>query len=281
VTAYRPVAAVWAPSTVTGIVRSEAYLGVFVGPRGLRVEDAWPPIVDRDLWDRRERRVGVRDDVTAATMTGCWPVSRGAPAAAGSCPGRQPARASCRYACPTRGCPGKTSIGAHLLDGHVGALVDERLAGITLKPRHPDDAGEGERLATARDASVKELEAWRDDVGLRAALGDTDWREGMLARARARDEAEAELVRYRAERGAVEGALPEGVLPRLDALPWEYRRRVVEALLHSVWVRRSRHRGSAATPHVAERMRVVWADDRDRPAVLSAVGGPGPGPVEW
>jgi site-specific DNA recombinase len=52
----------WAPTTVADIIRSEATLGVFVGPRGLRVEDAWPGIIDRGLWQRANDIRGVRDD---------------------------------------------------------------------------------------------------------------------------------------------------------------------------------------------------------------------------
>src|SRR4051794_25315701 len=52
----------WAPSTVQGIIRSEAPLGVFVGPRGLRIEDAWPAIVTRQVWETANAVRGVRDD---------------------------------------------------------------------------------------------------------------------------------------------------------------------------------------------------------------------------
>lgn len=269
----------WAPSTVQGIIRSEASLGVFVGPRGLRVEDAWPAIVDRELWEAANRVRGARDasrryhDRLFAGLARC---------------------ASCRlvlartvnpegfvsYGCTTRGCKARTSVGAGILDEHVGHLVDERLARLTLQARPTDYGGEADRLARARDAAVAELEVWRDDVGLRAGLGDHDWREGLLARARARDDAEAGLADYRASRGLERVAdVPDGVVPRLEDLAWKARREIVEALVHSVWVRRSSVRGIRARQHVGDRLLVVWRDD-PRPPELPGAGAQ-LAPLEW
>lgn len=269
----------WAPSTVQGIIRSEAGLGVFVGPRGLRVEDAWPAIVDRGLWDAANMVRGVRDEARRYQDRLLAGVAR--------C-------ASCRlvlartvnphgfvsYGCTTRGCRERVSIGAVLLDEYVAAVVDARLQAMTLEPRAADGGEEARRLRAARDAAVRELEAWRDDVEIRRVLGEADWRSGLLARARARDGAEADLANARA-RGVMLGVddLPGGWLPRLAAMPWDARRRLVETALHSVWVRRSPVRGVAATRHVAGRVRVVWRDDRDLPTLPSA--SVAPGPLRW
>jgi hypothetical protein len=260
----------WAPNTINGIIRSEAYLGTFVGPRGLRIEDAWPAIIDRAVWDEANRVRGVRDDSRRYHDRLLAGIAR--------C-------ASCRlvlgravnpegfvsYGCTTRGCAERTSVGAGILDEHIGHLVDGRLARVALEPTAADDGGEAERLVAARDTTVRELEVWRDDLGLREALGDHDWREGLLARARARDDAETALAEHRARGGLTSlGEMPGGVVPRLGDLPWNLRREVVGTLLHSVWLRRSNVRGPEARRHVADRLLVVWRDDRELPELPSA-----------
>lgn len=270
----------WAISTVNGIVRSEAPLGVFRGPRGLRIEDAWPAIIDRELWNRANAVRGVRDNdrrhrdrlfAGIARCAGCRKVLTRAVNPEGYV----------SYGCPTRGCAGRASVGADLLDSHVAAIVDERLARLPLEARPADDGGEAARLLAARDKTSRELEDWIGDLELRDALGDRDWRTGMLARARARDDAETALAELRARGGLpTVDELPAGVTPTLDALPWDVRRRVVEAFLHSVWVRRSALRGPQARQHVASRIRVVWADDRDRPALPNRNAAEH-GPLHW
>lgn len=269
----------WAMTTVVGIVQSESYLGVFTGPRGLRVEDAWPAIVGRDVWERANSVRGFRDNerrhqdrlfAGVARCAGCRMVLVRAVNPHGFV----------SYGCPTRGCEVHSVIGAHLLDGHVAELVDERLGRIALEPRGDDDGGEADRLAAAAQAAAREFEAWRDDVGMRQVIGDGDYREGLFARARARDDAEVALAELRARGGLAYIGMPKDRTVQLADLGWEDRRRVVEALVHSVWVRRSRHQGGAATRHVGERLRVVWADDVDRPAFPTR-NGPVLGPVQW
>jgi DNA invertase Pin-like site-specific DNA recombinase len=269
----------WSATTVQGIVKSEAPLGVFIGPRELRVENAWPAIVERDVWEAANARRGVRDDsrryqdrlfAGIARCAACRNVLARAVNPHGFV----------SYACNTVGCTQRGSMGAALLDAHVAALVDERLARVALEPQPADGGQETARLTAAREAAVRELEAWRDDVELRGVLGDRDWREGMTARARARDAAEVELAEHRARGGLAIEDLPEGVVPRLEDLPWEVRRQVVEALLHSVWMRRGTVRGPNARRHVGDRLLVVWRDDRDPPALPTRTG-PTAQPVRW
>ncbi len=257
----------WGNSTVMGIVRSEAYLGVFVGPRGLRVEDAWPAIVDRDLWERANAIRGVRDSerryedrlvAGIARCAGCRMVLRRTVNPHGFV----------SYGCRSAGCEDRASIGAAALDEHVALLVDERLAELRLRATVASDDGEAAHLIAARDTAARELEAWRDDLELRDALGDADWRAGMLARARARDDAEANLAAHR-QVHAPAGALPAEVAPRIELLDWEDPRGVVEGLLHSVWVRRSLVRGPGARRHVADRVLVAWRGDREAPELPS------------
>lgn len=272
----------WSPQTIQRMVRSEAYLGTFVGPRGLRVDDAWPAIVNRREWERANAVTGARDsdrrhhDRLFAGIARC---------------------AHCRhvmsrtvnpegfvsYGCVTVGCHGRASIGARLLDEHVAAAVDARLASYPQVGANLEDAeGDLRAAEVARDAAVRELEAWRDDLELRDALGETDWREGILARARGRDEREAALAALRAQRGVPDLAgLPGGLTIAVASLGRDLAREVAEALLHAVFVRRSRLRGPRARQHVADRVLVVFRDDPSRPALPARTGGRVLEPVGW
>jgi site-specific DNA recombinase len=250
---------VWARVTPHDMVKGDAYLGVFRGPRGMVVHNAWPALVTQELWDAANDRAGVDDrgarhqDRLFAGLARC-----------GHC-GRVMRRAKnphgyVSYACLWRGCTQRGSVGAQLLDDLLTARVDERLAGIALDPVNTD-GGEGDRLAAARDAAVRELEAWRDDLTLRQALGNDDWRQGLMARARARDDAETALVEHRSRAGLADlDEITGGRQITLGELPWELRREVVRTLLRGVWVTRSPRRGLAARQHLAERVRWVWAD---------------------
>lgn len=250
----------WAPSSLAGIVASVAPLGVWVGPFETVVEDAWPAIVDRDLWERANAVRGVRDgdrkydDRLYAGIARC---SRCRQTMA-----RETNNSGfLSYKCKTPGCKA-TTIGVDILDAYVSDLVDARLARWRLTSERDDD-GTIEELAKARDRANKEFEAWRDDTEMRELLGAGDYRAGMKVRAAKRDEAEQALAVARAERnGGLD--LPPDVTVKLADLPWEDRRRVVEAAMHAVWVKRSPVRGPGARQRVGERLRVEYIDSRVR-----------------
>lgn len=268
----------WAHNTVFGIVRSEAPLGAFRGPRGHHVPDAWPAIVSRELWDAANRIHGRRDNdrkhhdrllAGIARCAGCRATLKRMVNPEGFV----------SYGCTRIGCDQRPSIGAHLLDGHVAALVDERLARIAVERADETDT-ELAPLLAARDAADREFEQWRDDTGLRGVIGDDDYRAGLIERAKARDAAAATLANYRSRTVALVPDAPEGGTVVLETLEWDDRRRVVEAYLHSVWVRKGTVRGPGAKRHVAERVRVVWMDDRDRPTLPTSQK-PIYDPVPW
>lgn len=272
--------AYWAVSSLHALIRSESYLGTFTGPNQLRVEGAWEPIIPLELWNRANAVKGVRDDSRAyqdrlyAGLVRC---------------------SQCRYTmrrdinphgfvsygCKTRGCT-KPTIGASLLDSYVTALVDARMAGIRLESSAAADHDlEHQRLTQARNRAAQALEEWRDDLDLRDVLGDADWRAGMKARAQARDDTETDLADWRARVGLQSLTdLPAGVDLRLGRFPREVQRSMIEMLIHSVWVRKSGHRGGRARQRVSERVRVVWSDDR-HPPVFPSRGGGHPGPYLW
>lgn len=270
----------WARSTLYGIVKGEGPLGVFVGMRGLRVEDAWPAIVTRDTWEAANAVTGVRDndrvhhDRLVAGIARC---------------------AACRhvlsrtvnpagyvsYGCTRTGCVERASIGAVLLDAHVRKVWDQRFSVVSARPVTPDDEGEGARVVAARAAAQRELSDWVLDTEMRATLGDRDWRDGMNARARARDDAEMAVLEYETRAGVLAlGSTPDARSAVLADLSWERQREAVRRGLHSVWLRRSPHRGPAARRRVADRVRVVWRDSRSLP-VLPSPQGSVPGPLRW
>ena len=269
----------WGHSTVSGIVQSLSPLGHFKGPRGHELEGAWEPIVTAELWAQANAVRGVRDndrrhhDRLLAGIARC---------------------AECRstlkrtvnpegyvsYACLHIGCSRRGSIGAHLLDQRVAGIVETRLAELALERTATEDV-EGAALARARETATRELELWRDDLEMRTVLGESDYRQGLMERAKARDATEAALSEHRSRaRLDVVHDAPNASGLSLSALEWDDRRRVVEAYLHSVWVRPSTVRGPGARRHVAQRVRVVWMDDRDRPALPSPSGRP-QAPVPW
>lgn len=270
----------WAASTLVGIVRSESYLGTFIGPRGLRVEGAWDPLVTREQWEAANEIHGVRDSSRAHHDRLLAGVARCANCRRTLKRAKNP-EGFISYACNGIGCQARASVGATILDEHVLDLMDQRVLRLALNASAADDTTDHERLVAAADAASRELEAWRDDLEIRVALGDQDWREGMLARARARDDAVMELAQHRAEANLVDaGQLVTGRRVTVRELPWDVRRQVAEAMLHSVWVRPSTVRGVGARRHVASRLLVVWADDPARP-VLPGVSAGQLGPVHW
>ncbi len=270
----------WAPTTVSGIIQSRAALGVWRGPRGGYLEDAWPAIVTPDLWEAANAVKGTTDssrqhhDRLLAGIARC---------------------AACRstlkrsvnphgfvsYGCTTIGCANKgMTVGAAVLDEYVTALVDERLAGIATESAPSEDLELG-ALVAAREAAAREFELWRDDTEMREILGDVDYRAGLKERARVRDAADLALAAHHAQHrsGILVPLTGERAVQRLADLDWEDRRRVVQAYLHSVWVRRSKVRGLAARRHVGRRARVVWMDDRHQPDLPDRQREFGP--VEW
>lgn len=271
----------WATSTLTGIVRSETPLGVFVGPRDLRIEGAWPALVSQELWnqanakrgvDDRERRHDDRLLAGRARCATCRRVLRRTTNQSGDH----------SYSCRNAGCDQRASITAMLLDDYVAAMIDERLARIAMQPHVADDDQDLTAALARRDNAVQELEAWRDDLEMREIIREHDYREGLFARARARDDAEADVARLRAQRGLdALGELPEGMVPRLEDFAWDVRRRIVDATIHAVWLRRAEVRGpSHAMRHADRRILVSWQDDPSLPELPDRRGGEQP-PVDW
>lgn len=272
---------IWAASTIQGIVSSEACLGVFCGPRGVRIEDAWPAMVSRQTWDAAQAITGKRDaerryqDRLFAGLARCANCRKTLKRTTNQ-------QGHVSYGCTYRACPGRSSIGATALDSFLSELVNERLSVLTAKASEATD-DTYDALMLARDDATAEFEAWRDDTEMRSLIGDADYRAGLKARAQMRDAAnEAFNDHVRQSRSGLHiDVLPDDRTVALDDLPsWDHRRQVVEAYLHAVFVKPALRRGPAAAKDAAQRVRLIWSDDRDLPDLPSPVTGQ-LAPVIW
>lgn len=254
----------WSAPTVQGIVKSEACLGVWTGPRGMRLENAWPAMVDRATWDRAQMVKGKRDDTRQyqdrlfAGIARCANCRRTLKRTTNQ-------NGTISYGCVNRSCSARSSISALVLDNYVSSLIDDRLATLRFQATDADD-GEYQALQNASKAAQRELEAWRDDTELRSALGEHDYRAGLLARAKARDQAEQMLNEYmQRTRSGLDGVkLPDNATVSLSELTWPTRRKVAESYLHALFIRRSARRGPWAAQDAQQRIKVEWNDDRER-----------------
>jgi site-specific DNA recombinase len=272
---------VWAASTVQGIVESEACIGVFRGPAGARVDDAWPPMVARTTWEAAQLVKGKRDaerqyqDRLLAGLARCAGCRRTLKRTTNQ-------HGHVSYGCTNRGCPSRASIGAVVLDTYVSGLVDAKLRAFAYAATEDTD-DEYNALRDARDNATAEFERWRDDAEMRGVIGDADYRAGLAARAHARDETNTALDGYmrKARAGIPDIEMPDGpVSVTLAALPWATQRRVVEAYLRAVFVRRSARRGPLAARDASERTLIAWTGEREPPTFPSPTTGD-LGPVAW
>lgn len=266
----------WAYSTLVGLVRSEAVLGVFTGPWDVRVEDAWEPIASRELWERANAVRGARDECRTRQDRAYAGIVRCAAcrAAMQRVNGR---RKFFSYGCRTAACVGNT-ISAPRLDAYVDELVNARLAMWRLHAERDDDGTVG-RLAAEHARLNTEFEAWRDDTDLRQQIGDADYRAGLAARARKRDDAASDLADARAEQRAT-SSLPTDLRIQVEDLAWSDRRALAEAAVHAVWVQKSAIRGWKSRGVVESRLLVEFIDDENRHALPSRSQRE-LGPISW
>ncbi|HST38923.1 MAG TPA: recombinase family protein [Conexibacter sp.] len=269
----------WGSSTVIGIVRSEALLGVWNGPFGHRIENAWEPIVDRPRWLQANAARGVRDDTrhyrdrAYAGLARCAVCRR-------TLVRDVDRNHVVRYRCKTVGCAAPTSIAAALLDAYVDEQLEHRLTRwreILATGPH----GDLRRLHDAHTRASRTFENWRDDTTLRQRLGNDRYREGLIRRFRRRDEARLALV---AGRVAMLGGLELEPMPRgpLVSMTWRERRQLSEAAIHAIWIARSDRRGIPARRDVSRRVLIEFADAARRHKLpQSSTPATGTAPVFW
>jgi DNA invertase Pin-like site-specific DNA recombinase len=268
----------WAASTVAGIVSSEAAVGVWTGPRGARVEDAWPAMVDRATWELAQTVVGRRTEGRVHKDRLIGGIARCA------CCRRVMRRGSNQtghisYNCVNRGCAARASIGAVLLDRHIALLLDQRLRSIRMTAERADD-GAYVSLVVALEQARAAYDHWRADKAAKTRLGLERHTEQLLDLAADVDAASEAIVEHRRAVTPVLAALPGDVSVRLEDLPWGLQVQVADVFLHAVFVRRASRRGPAAAQDIASRIRVEWKDDGSR-SELPSPAQPVLGPVEW
>lgn len=180
------------------------------------------------------------------------------------------------YGCTNRECPARSSVGAAALDAYVSDALDARLRRLIFEASERTDSNYLQ-LMEARDAAQSELERWRDDADMRSIIGDEDYRAGLVARVKVRDEANEAFHRH--GQTTRSGILPEDRSVEMTQLPWERQQQVAGAYLHSVFVKRSAKRGPHAAKNLDERVKLVWTGDR-APDLPSPVSGTLP-PMHW
>ena len=169
----------WAAATVQSLVSSEAALGVWTGPRGARVEDAWPAMVDRTSWDAAGPSEGEADgrSRTSGPTYRRYGALRVLPAGAKRTSNQQ---GHVSYGCVNRDCPARASIGATLLDTFISGLVDERLSRLRGTAEGASDDTYAALLA-ARDDATAATARWLADTEMEARLGTMRYRARLIA----------------------------------------------------------------------------------------------------
>jgi DNA invertase Pin-like site-specific DNA recombinase len=161
-------------------------------------------------------------------------------------------------------CPEPALITAARIEEHVRVRVLEHLRSDRALGVEPDDGPDLAALREEAGALETELSTYLTDPRLRGVLGESDWHQGLEARAVARDDARARL-------GAAEARASSGRALTVTAEDVEadpgLLRAAVGGALQAVFVRR----GRAA---VEDRCVLVWADEAevDLPARGSVVG---------
>lgn len=239
----------WTRQSVRALAMSRTYMGMaYKGQHELA--DAHPAIVSADDWRRAQRTRQTRTANGRYLLSGlarcasCGYALIGGTDAAGR-----------RYRCAKNHsalrCPSPTSAPVEGLDDLVveaflaryGALQGRAVVG-------KESAATETTLANAR----AEYEAWRDDSELRAAIGDADYRAGLLARKSTVD------VRERAHDDALRAS--SAATLNIDADIWSTlgqseRRDLLRAGIDAVVV----HRAKSTRAPLTGRVELVWAGE--------------------
>lgn len=241
----------WTRQTVRALLRSPTYTGQ--ARYGEHVQpDAHPFIVSVDEWERAqpargEWRSGGKSMLGGMVRCAGCGYLMGA-GSSGSSIGR---RYNCNRHHATGQCPSPTTASAERLEQFVTLAFLERYA---------DEGAQGAPSATV-EAPAQRVEAlrseyvtWRDDVTMRVALGDADYRSGLIARKEALDIAAAEYE------DAVRDA--RAATLTVDRAVWSSstlaeRRELLHAGIEAVVMRRA---ASTRTP-LSERVEIRWAGD--------------------
>lgn len=258
----------WTRQTVRAMLRVRAYKGV--ASRGdHEMEAAHEPIVDPSDWEAAQTGRGesrVTGNSLLAGLVRC--AGCGYVAGAGSS-----TRGGRRYNCSRHHaelrCPSPTTAPAETLERLVVDEFLSRYGNARVQGTSTTDPLVAE-VEVALEAARVEYAAWRDDITMRAAIGNEDYRAGLLARKQAVahvEQAYADAIR-RSETSEL--SVDESVWSTLGLAE---RRELLRAGIDAVVLHRA---GSTRTPLV-DRVELVWAGelahDGTRQGVAAAVRG--------
>lgn len=254
-----PAGRAWTRQQVKAMLRNPVYLGQARRGRHVR-DDAHEPIVSVELWRQVQRDPGPALRGEGGLLAGLARC-----AGCGYIMGRSTSRGQARYGCQRvtadGQCPSPTTVFAHNLEPFVEAAFLDRYGDVGLKGAEVLPDAEIADAQAQLDRLADEFERWRDDVEMRAALGEDDYRAGLLVRqkaVRAARETHARLVRTSTAMRLV-----------IPSTAWEgftvpEKRELFKAAIETVWLRRAR---STHDP-VDSRVFVHWIGEPDcRPVV--------------
>lgn len=249
----------WTRQTVRVLIKVRTYMGE-AGKGDNIMEHAHPALVDEPTW-RLAQPAGdetkVRGDGTI--LSGLVRCSACGYAMGSSTinplPCNRRRTPTLRYVCQRTSvhgrCPSPTTCSGLPLHDLVIAAFFDHYEGVTALAA--DEYGaDVEATRRDRDRLDAEYVAWRDDVDLRAAVGDADYRAGLLARKTARDAADD--AHASAVRSAAVTTLP---VDRLGFAEWPMLEQ--RALLRAGIARVAVTRAEKSSTPLAERVAIEWA----------------------
>jgi DNA invertase Pin-like site-specific DNA recombinase len=262
-----PRGGLWTRQAVRALIRVRAYKGV--AHRGEHeTPNAHEAIIGPADWEaaQTERRVsGAANGTSLLTglvrCAGCGYVMGAGSSRHG---GR---RYNCNRHHAEMRCPSPTTASANSVeqlvsDEFLTRYGSMQVQGATTEDPHIADA------EAALEAARSEYDTWRDDAEMRAAIGDEDYRTGLLARKQCVTHAE------RAYGDAIRQGKSNDLTVSRDvwaSLTLIERRELLRAGIDAVVVRRA---GSTHTP-LADRVEFVWTGELDhdgsRPGIAAAV----------
>lgn len=242
----------WTRQSIRALLRVAAYSGSIVYGEQ-RLDGAHEPLVDPLVWERCQPARG-REWTRGRGMLDGLVRCEGCGYVMGASATRTGRRYSCGRHHSTGRCPSPTTCNADRLEDLVVEALLHRHGQIAAV----GGEGSAETGVTAADErrAHREYIAWRDDTLMRSALGDAEYRAGLLARKRVWDDALA--VHENAVRAGAASALTV-TREQWDGLAVEGRRLVVRTAARAVWLGRA---ASTVTP-LASRVRIVWASEGD------------------
>ncbi len=252
----------WTRQTVRALLRVRAYMGE--AARGEYVKaDAHEAIVDRATWDAAQTERGPSPRNGDSLLIGLVRCAGCGYAMGSGDNGRGHRRYGCNRHHAELRCPAPTTAPAEGLEQLVCDEFLTRYGNVAVQ-----GASSSEPAVSVAETDLErtrtEYTRWRDDVEMREAIGDEDYRAGLVVRKHA--VADAERTYEDAVRAAKSSTLSvsESVWKHLDQ---RERRELLQAGLDAIVLRRA---SSTHTP-LADRVEFVWTGELEHDGTRSGV----------